>query len=199
MEIIISAGDKRPLSPHFNTEEFYSHSSDRPTSHPFYSELVEAAEFLRQHFNTAWRITSTFRTESNERAILARAGVAFFVSQHMKGRAFDSQPANGDPKIMQALADDFVANGPIYQGLRKIGINAFGLYNTFIHLDCRVDEFKAKRKDAFGYVACWDQRTNAKKKFGGAAWSVTKPTNPTSPNPLPFTPTARPSSASCSR
>lgn len=121
----------------------------------------------------------------------------------MRGKAFDSQPANGDPKILQAIIDDFIANGPIYQALRKLGITGFGVYNTFIHLDCRDDEFKAKRKDAFGLVACWDQRPNAKKKFGGAAWIPSvPPTNPTSPKPkqpATFAVTKRPGPGSCSR
>lgn len=197
MEIIIHKGDPKQISPHFTASEFYSHSVNAPVSHPFYSELVEAAEFLRSHFGTAWRITSTWRTEAQERFILEKAHVPFFISQHMKGRAFDSQPANMDPAIMAELVADFIANGPIYQQLRKIGINGFGVYNTFIHLDCRIDEFKAQRKDAFGFVACWDQRLGAKKKFGGAAWITTNPTSQSAP-PL-FVPTSRPSSLSCSR
>lgn len=198
MELTLKKGDSTQLSPHFKASEFYSNSSDAPIQHPFFVQLVEAAELLRTHFNTPWRITSTYRTESHERRILAQAGVKFFVSQHMKGRAFDSQPANGDPAIMAELAADFTKGGPIYQSLRKIGISAFGIYDTFIHLDCRIDSFTASRKDSFGLVAHWDQRST-KKKAWGAAWTVTQKPTPTSPtNPRQW-PKAAVCSGSCSR
>lgn len=184
--LTITGGDKTPLTPHFNASEFYSHSSDRPAQHPFADVLVQAAEVLRTHFGTAWRITSTFRTEADERRILKAKNKPFFVSQHMKGKAFDSQPANMDPAIMHAIWVDFTTNGPLYKQLRALGINGFGIYNTFIHLDCRSDEFKAHRADTYGPVARWDSRTGAAREVGNS-WGVASVTNPasTTTNPLP--------------
>lgn len=179
---IIKPGDNSSISPHFLRSEFYSTSPasgfGAVPSHPLYPQLVAAAEILREHFNTPWRITSTFRTEAHERWILAKLKTPFFISQHMKGKAFDSQPANGDPKVLAALAADFVAGGPLYQKLRKAGICAFGIYDTFIHLDCRNDEFHAQRSDPFGLVAHWDSRSGQKKSWGGAFLTPTAKNQP---------------------
>jgi hypothetical protein len=196
--ITITKGDTSKVSPHFTAAEWYSTSSDAPKSHPIYPQLIAAAEFLRTHFGVAWRITSTYRTEAHERRILAELGQKFFVDQHMQGRAFDSHPldtGSAGKAIKQAVYDDFLANGPIYTELRKIGITGFGIYDWGFHLDCRIDQFTAKRKDSFGYVACWDERTGAKKKFGGATFSqapkapatsaTPKPTFQKSPSPAP--------------
>lgn len=200
--LTIHRDDKKAISPHFNTHEFYSNSSDAPESHPLYPQLVNAAELLRNRFG-AWRITSNFRTEAHERQILAKLGTPFFVDEHMKGRAIDSQPGTADParnaQIMKELAADFLANGNIYRALRLLGITGFGLYDTFVHLDCRDSNFKAQRRDQFGLVACWDSRRSAEKRFGGAAFAQKKnltrnPTrNPTSPltSPVSAFPTAR--------
>jgi hypothetical protein len=183
--VTIHKGDKTKVSPHFSASEWYSTSSDAPSSHPIYPQLIEAAEYLRNHFGVPWRITSSYRTEAHERQILAAMGKKFFVDQHMKGRAFDSHPVDTGEvgqRIKNELYEDFIANGPIYCALREIGITGFGIYTWGIHLDCRVDSFTAKRKDKWGYVACWDDRPNAKKKFGGAAFQTTTKT-PTTPAP----------------
>jgi len=214
--ILISAANLgAQLSPHFKASEFYSTSPDRPKEHEIAEPLVLAAEILRTHFNKPWRITSTYRTEAHERRILKAAGVPYFTSQHTKKKAFDSQPADLSAETMKAIWLDFTTEGELYQKLRAVGITAFGIYNTFIHLDCRDDEFKAKRRDKWGLVARWDSRTGAARKVGnswGAAWvssqAGTTPPKPTSsPKPATkapvappsFTPARRASAATCSR
>lgn len=167
----IKAGDNSRISPHFLRSEFYSTSPAAGFGavpfHALYPQLVAAAEILRAHFNTPWRITSTYRNEAHERAILAAQRVPYFFSQHCQGKAFDSQPANNSPAILAAIQADFFAGGELYQKLRKAGITGFGVYDRFIHLDCRNDEFSAQRKDAFGLVAWWDSRTGKKKSWTG--------------------------------
>jgi hypothetical protein len=182
----IKRGDTTFITTHFRASEWYSTSSDAPAEHPIYPPLLAAAEFLRVYFNTPWRITSSYRTEAHERQILKSLGKKFFVDQHMKGRAFDSRPADGGAlgkKIKEELYADFIAQGPIYQQLRELGITGFGIYDWGIHLDCRVDSFTAKRKDKWGLVACWDERTNAKKKFGGVAFNQAPTKAPMTPKP----------------
>lgn len=209
MEITITKGSHKQLSPHFNESEFYSTSSDAPASHPFHTELVAAAEYLRNRFGVAWRITSTFRTEAHERRICAKQGKPYFISQHYLARAFDSQPGSEDAarnaEIMKELAADFVANGPIYQDLRKLGINGLGLYPTFIHLDVRADH--RPFKDAFGLVSTWDNRpasTTArfavKKKPQPLLTLPNSTTTPkAAPALAPFSRGVSPSVQSCSR
>lgn len=184
----IRRGDYSPISAHFNAHELYSKSSDAPAVHPFRSELVDALEYLRNHYGTPWRATSTFRTASEERAILNELHVPFFEDEHMKGEAVDSQPANNSPAIMLDLASQFLTNGPVYQELRKLGINGFGLYTRFIHLDTRTE--KRPHLDVYGRVAHWDSRSNNGSSPWGVAFANQKKSvvgatvpklNPTSP------------------
>lgn len=188
-KIMISRGDDTQIAPHFLASEFYSNSPNAPASHPFYTELVEAASFLRERFGVQWRITSTFRTPENELRIclLNKLPVALATtSQHVQCRAFDSQPAGTEAenaRIMEQLADDFTSNGPIFQKLRQIGITGFGLYRTFIHLDVRTGP--VAHPDKYGHYACWDERTGVTKKLiGRAAWIPTRHTT-TRPAPAP--------------
>ena len=175
--IHIQRGDNSPITEHFNTSEFYSKSVDAPAVHPFYSQLPESAEYLRSHYNTPWRITSTFRTEREEREILAKLQVPFFIDVHMDGEAYDSQPVTNQAAIMADLTQQFLKNGEVYQELRKIGINGFGLYDTFIHLDVRTS--KAPHRDSYGLVAHWDSRRNA----AGSPWGVAFANQKKSPAP----------------
>ena len=178
-KITINRGDNTLLAPNFRASEFYSSSPNPPASHDFYMELVEAASFLRNHFNTPWRITSTMRTHAHEVKICADfnlpPGLAW-TSKHVLAPAFDSQPAGTaarNAEIMATLAEDFTNNGEIFQKLRTLGIKGFGLYDTFIHLDVRVGP--CIHKDRFGAFACWDERHNAPKKkaVGAGTWKPT--------------------------
>lgn len=161
--------------------------------HPFDSTLVAAVEFLRTHYGKPWRVTSSYRTESNERQILHDLHVPYFEDEHMRGNAVDSQPVEYSPAIMADLTREFFTNGPVYQHLRQIGVNGFGLYDTFIHLDVRTE--KRFHRDAFGLVAHWDsRRVNAESPWGVAFSNQKKSVgvvippklNPNrTPNPLP--------------
>jgi hypothetical protein len=178
--LTITRGDNTLIAPHFRASEFYSKSPDRPTSHSFPSELVEAAEFLRVHFGLAWRITSTYRTPTQEARICEvnnlPPGLAT-TSQHVLARAMDSQPAGTEAQnahVMEVLALDFQSNGEVFQALRKIGVKGFGIYDTFIHLDVRTGP--CIHKDGFGTFAAWDERhvEPKKKLIGVQAWNPTQ-------------------------
>ena len=157
--------------------EFYSTSPragyGAVPQHHISAECVEAAEILRTHFNTQWRITSTYRNKAHETAIIHAQGKEYFLSQHELEKAFDSQPANGDPAILAAMQADFFAGGELYQKLRRAGITGFGVYDTFVHLDSRNNQFAAQRSDKFGMVAWWDSRkvSEEKKSWGGVILS----------------------------
>lgn len=188
-KIQIRKGDYSPISAHFNASELFCKSADAPAVHPFYSELVDALEFLRSHYGTPWRATSTFRTESEERAILAKLETPFFVDVHMRGEAVDSQPVTGGPAIMADLAHQFLTGGPVFQELRRLDINGFGLYDTFIHLDVRKE--KVPHRDAFGLLAHWDSR----RDNSGSPWGPAFPSQKKSAGDFPspkLTPTFNP-------
>ena len=163
--LTIQKGSNRLLAPNFRESEFYSTSKDAPASHPLRSELVEAVQFLRDYYKVPWRVTSTFRTKAHEIGICQKLGIKFLTnSQHLVGRAIDSQPV-ADPhgEILSDLTWQFTAKqGPVYDGLRDIGINGFGIYDTFIHLDARTGPLKYH--DTHGLVASWDNRSDEAKK-----------------------------------
>lgn len=167
--LILKKGDKRPVSTNFTANEFYSKSSDAPASHSFPSELVEAVQFLRSHYNTPWRITSSYRTWGHEYRIFRGKGkdVEYSkrmadTSQHVKRRAVDSQPKNLSPEILHDLQQDFLSRGPIFQQLRALGVTGFGVYDRFVHLDTRPEG--GKQKDALGTYAFWNNMANSPKK-----------------------------------
>lgn len=153
-KITIKRGDNSSLSSHFTAAEFFSKSSNVPASHDFYSELVEAVQFLRNHYGKPWRITSTYRPDS--------AG-----SQHRECRAVDSQDVasghgNPSPVILDLVSNLLDPKSAIFRKLRQIGITGFGVYDTFVHLDVRTQP--GAHTDSFGHFAFWDERSELTKK-----------------------------------
>lgn len=166
-KITISRGDDTQLTPHFKASEFYSKASNAPASHDFYTECVEAVEFLRAHYGVAWRITSTYRPDS-------------IGSQHRECRAVDSQDTKSYKGHGSAIIKDLVeqllnSKSDVFRQLRKLGINGFGVYDTFVHLDCRTAPLH--HSDEFGYFDFWDERT--KKKASTVASQPKKSSQPT--------------------
>lgn len=169
MRITISKGDNTHISPNFLASEFHSKKASAPASHPFYSELVEAVQFLRTYYDKPWRITSTYRPDS-------------IGSQHRECRAVDSQPIDRDPVVLADLQRQLCdKNSEVFRKLRSLGITGFGVYDTFCHLDCRdVDKFPAPHQDRVGRFAFWDNR---KKKV-----ATTPPARPKTSTPTPKKP-----------
>lgn len=176
----ITRGSTQQLTPHFRESEFYTTSRPGPISHSFYTELIEAAEYLRSHYGVAWRITSTYRTPAHELKICRSMGkgeeyaqALSKTSQHVAGRAFDSQPISNHSEIVADLAWQVINRGPVFEKLLRLGITGFGLYDWGIHLDCRLNP--SEKAGGLKY-SFWDERETieAKKK----APTRTKP-NPT--------------------
>jgi hypothetical protein len=66
---------------------------------------------------------------------------------------------------MLQLHNDFMKRGELFTKLREMGITGFGIYDTFVHLDCRdADTSPAKQSDHYGRFAFWDKRSSAVKK-----------------------------------
>lgn len=158
MKITIKKGDASQLAPHFKASEFFSLQPGKHaiTEHDFYTELVEAVEYLRTHYNVPWRVTSTYRPDSPG-------------SQHRECRAVDSQDTGSYKGHTSATMVDLVGQlldpkSEVFVNLRRIGITGIGVYDTFVHLDCRdTTKFPAAHRDKFGRYAAWDDRTEAGK------------------------------------
>ena len=77
---------------------------------------------------------------------------------HPKGQAIDfSFPTIVHNEIVRSI----VSRSEVFHRLREMGINGFGVYDSFIHLDDRPQK-GLKHKDNEGVYAFWDNR---KKKI----------------------------------
>ena len=126
--------DRSMIRVNFRGNEFYSKSGNYgfsvPDCHKLDEKLLDAAQFIREFTNVPWTITSSFRTLAHNRSI----GSAD-TSLHVSGRALDLQPL--DNQTLRLVVSDIATKGPIYAGLRQRGINGFGIYDSFIHIDTR--------------------------------------------------------------
>jgi hypothetical protein len=167
MLLTIRKGDDTPLSKNFLASEFYSKKANAPASHAFYSELVEAVQFLRDYYDTPWRITSTYRPDSPG-------------SQHRECRAVDSQPTDRSPVVLADLQRQLSdPSSEVFIKLRRLGITGFGIYDTFCHLDVRI--IPRKHKDRFGTYAIWDDRKKKALTTKLASPKIATPTPTTMP------------------
>ena len=130
--IVINKDSDFQLKPNFKEFEFYSKCIDSPSSHNLDFQLPNAVQYLREKYNTPIRITSTFRTYSCN--VLAGGSSE---SYHLVGKAIDFQFTKNNKAILKQIYSDFSSRGQVYEKLRELGINGFGFYNTFIHLDTR--------------------------------------------------------------
>jgi uncharacterized protein YcbK (DUF882 family) len=153
--MILKKGSNINLSKNFTENEFFSKSFNAPESHYFDEKLIIAAQLLRDTFNTPISVNSSFRTKEHNQRVGGAAS-----SQHLKGNAVDLG-FNSNPNSLLILQQDILNNGSIKKELRKMGINGFGLYDTFIHLDTRPT---GSRNDDFGSFSFWDNRVTTKKK-----------------------------------
>ena len=155
--IIINRGSDYQLKPNFKEFEFFSKCSDSPDSHNLDYRLPNVVQYLRDKYNTPIRITSTFRTPNCN--LLANGSSK---SYHLEGKAIDFQFTKNNKEILKQIYSDFASRGEVYQNLKELGINGFGFYNTFIHLDTRPKEvFWDNTNSDFGQV---DISTGEKKK-----------------------------------
>ena len=123
MDKIHISKEKKSLTKNFNSSEFYfGLDFDLPKS------LVDGAQFLREYFNKPIKITSTFRPK--DLFGFHRYGEAidliWFDDNYNKFNIFKNECKNHKTSEM-------------FKGLRKCGIDGFGLENSCIHLDIRPD------------------------------------------------------------
>lgn len=114
------------ISEHFRLNEFRCKDGTDPVC--VNGELVAILEFVRSKFGKPVVINSGYRTPSYNRKI---GGAKF--SQHMYGRAADIVVEDVKPEV-------------VYNCLCEAFPNScgFGLYASFVHVDCR--EIKSRWK-----------------------------------------------------
>ena len=156
--IEINKGSDYQLKPNFKEFEFYSKCMDSPQKHFLDYNLPNAVQFLRDKYETPIRITSTNRTP-NCNILSGRSSRSY----HLEGKAIDFQFTQNNKEILKQIYSDFASRGEVYQNLKQLGINGFGFYNTFIHLDTRPKEtYWDNTNSDFGQV---DLATGEKKNL----------------------------------
>lgn len=124
----------RQLSKNFTLGELYDATFMLPdewegqTTIPIHKNAIKVAQLLRDNLNDAIYITSAFRSKKHELK-KDRDGS----SQHVKALAIDLKGSGLSLLLKEAVEQ----KNELYHKLRNLGINAFGIYNDFIHLDFR--------------------------------------------------------------
>lgn len=135
------------LIPNFQEKEFYGTSANG--SHFLADALVQAVSLIRATYKQPVTITSTYRSPEYNKLIGGSEQ-----SQHIKGKAIDFKL-----KSIESLIRDIENKGEVFTYLRNIGINGFGLYDNFIHLDTRDQESDVyNSSDEKGLYSIWDNR-----------------------------------------
>lgn len=131
METICSGGT-RQIRPNFSEHELYSKSPNAPECHPMSDITLDAIQAIREFWGVPASVTSTHRTATHNAAIGGSSA-----SQHLGFGAIDLQPMSPNTRAekMQALYQDLICKGPLYQSLRDMGVKGLGIYNTFVHVD----------------------------------------------------------------
>jgi len=98
---------------------------------PLDARLVEAFQILRDALQKPIIVTSAFRSLRYELS-KGRSGS----SQHVNGKALDLKGEG----LIELLKEALRTKNKLYQKLRAVGINGFGIYEKegFIHIDTRV-------------------------------------------------------------
>lgn len=139
--------------PNFKAHEFASKCDDVGD---FYidSRMTLALQFLRSHYDTPVRVTSTKRSDPCNRNAGGVDG-----SQHLDGAAVDF--VFSDQLQFARYKKDIQTKGGVFQYLAMLGITGFGTYATSAHLDTRNEKFNSDWKGI--EFAAWNSTNSLKK------------------------------------
>lgn len=127
--MILKKGVKVQITKNFDSIQFFS-KAPGVTSHFIDDKLPTAAQLIRDHYNIPLYVTSSYRPSWYNTSIGGATS-----SRHITGEALDLSFQN--EAIHQQYNHDINTQGTLYRKLQKAGINGFGLYNGFMHIDTR--------------------------------------------------------------
>lgn len=152
--ILINKNNHNYITQHFKESEFFSKSTDiQGDKHKFDFNCINAVEIIRNYYDSKIKITSTFRTPTNNAAVGGENN-----SLHLVYRAIDFQFVKKE--IHKKFCEDIINKGEIFQLLRKSGLGGFIIYKNYIHVDTRNIEVIPvfNNRDDFGYYYFEDKR-----------------------------------------
>jgi uncharacterized protein YcbK (DUF882 family) len=143
--ITINRYDENSIVPNFKNKEFFTKAPDFVgDEHQFDERLIYAAQAIRDFCGCPVNVNSTYRTPKDN---LKEGGAPN--SEHLYFKAIDLQ-VNDKAKNIQ---DQIELKGELYQKLRGIGVNGFGIGKSMIHLDTRTGGYQVDNVN--GSYALW--------------------------------------------
>lgn len=112
-----------PVSPHFKAKEFQC--KDKSEYLLIATELIQALETIRKHYNAPVIINSGYRTPSWNRKVNGAPN-----SYHCKGMAADIVVKGYSSEEVAKYADSILDKGGVIQ------------YNNFVHIDVREERYR---------------------------------------------------------
>ncbi len=128
--MIIHKGSNRQITVNFKESEFYSGSFNAPDTHCLDDNVIRAVQIIRDYFGVPVIIKSTYRTSSHNLSVGGSSK-----SQHLKGKAIDF--TFKDKKYLDLYYQQIVNKWELYDLLKQSGVNGFGMYDNFMHIDTR--------------------------------------------------------------
>lgn len=155
--MLIRKDNTNKVSANFTEAEYYK-ASFGTNGDPFdlSDKVINGGQIIRTYFGVPMKVNASYRTSAWDIS-KGRSGTG----QHTKKTATDfSFVDNGN--TMLNYHQEILQKGPLYKELRKAGINGFGLYDNFLHIDSRPGG--STPDSEFGPFSFWDNRTWTKKK-----------------------------------
>jgi hypothetical protein len=157
--MIIRENNTNKVSNNFTEKEYFdaSYGTGSISQFDYSNSVIQAAQIIRDHYGVPMKVTASYRTPEHDRS-KGRSGTG----QHTKKTAGDFAFLDGGNTLLM-YHQDILNKGSLYQKLRNAGINAFGLYDNFLHIDSRSS---GNQPDSnYGSYAFWDNRITTKKKL----------------------------------
>lgn len=132
---MIIRNEHRHVSKNFLESEFFTKDPDFDfDGHFLDGRLIQAVQWLRDHFNVPIRINSSFRSHEYNLKIGGAKN-----SFHTKGMAVDISFLKDNREIIEIIEKEVRDNGTVRKALEDIGVKGILFYANFIHLDTRVN------------------------------------------------------------
>lgn len=120
------------VRPNFANNELYTKCPAGPASHPLSDITLDGLQIIRDWSGAPMRVTSSWRSTACN---FASGGSQN--SEHLSGSAIDFQWTSNNENRIKQFREEMKCQGQLYQQLRAAGVNGFGFYDTFLHIDDR--------------------------------------------------------------
>ena len=128
----INKGGSRQLAENFNESEFYKINADQPDTWDLPTVLLEALQLIRDYYGIPIKINSTYRGPNYNNQVGGATN-----SMHLCGQAVDFKFQTSNRERIEMLAHEVLNDNGLGRQLKQMGINGWGFYDGFVHIDNR--------------------------------------------------------------